>query len=278
MKKTLTLLAASLLLAAPVLADTQPAAPQSTENAGGVNLNLKGISVNLGGFIEAAGIYRTRNLNSDMSSKFQSLPLSSQTGYYQDETRFSARQSRLSILAKGDYNPEIHLAGYYEMDFLGAGVTSNNNQSNSYTMRQRQVWGQAAYRNWTVTGGQMWSLVTETKKGVDNRTEALPMTIDAQYTVGFSWARQFGFRVAKNFNNRFWLAAALDTPNWLAMLVTSASPVKCRRMRVFTCEKDRPESSMKVLKSCPVRRMNTLIHSIRTRLNSSVDDILTLHK
>ena len=36
----------------------------------------------------------------------------------------------------------------------------------------------------------MWSLVTETKKGVDNRTEALPMTIDPQYTVGFSWARQ----------------------------------------------------------------------------------------
>jgi hypothetical protein len=36
------------------------------------------------------------------------------------------------------------------------------------------------------------------------------MTIDAQYTIGFSWARQFGFRVYKNFNNKFWLAASVE--------------------------------------------------------------------
>ena len=47
---------------------------------------------------------------------------------------------------------------------------------------------------------------------MDNRSEALPMTIDPQYTVGFSWARQFGFRVSKNFNNKVWLAASLENP------------------------------------------------------------------
>jgi len=36
------------------------------------------------------------------------------------------------------------------------------------------------------------------------------MTIDPQYTIGFSWARQYGFRVAKNFNNKFWLAASIE--------------------------------------------------------------------
>jgi hypothetical protein len=30
--------------------------------------------------------------------------------------------------------------------------------------------------------------------------------------VGFSWARQFGFRVTKNFNNHFWLGASLENP------------------------------------------------------------------
>jgi hypothetical protein len=124
----------------------------------------------------------------------------------------SGRQSRISMLAEGKLH-DVKLSGYYEADFLSAGVTSNNNQSNSYTLRQRQVWGQAAFTNgWSVTGGQMWSLVTETKKGVDNRSEALPMTIDPQYTVGFSWARQFGFRVAKNFGNHFWLAGSLENP------------------------------------------------------------------
>ena len=58
----------------------------------------------------------------------------------------------------------MNMTGYVEADFLGAGITSNNNQSNSYVLRQRQVWGQAALHNgWTFTGGQMWSLVTETK-------------------------------------------------------------------------------------------------------------------
>ena len=90
------------------------------------------------------------------------------------------------------------LSGYVEADFLSAGVTSNNNESNSYTLRQRQAWGQAALDNgFTITGGQMWSLVTETKHGMDNRTEALPMTIDPQYTVGFSWARQYGLRICQ---------------------------------------------------------------------------------
>jgi hypothetical protein len=98
-----------------------------------------------------------------------------------------------------------------EADFLSAGITSNNNQSNSYTLRQRQVWAQAALNDGlTFTGGQMWSLVTETKKGMDNRTEALPMTIDPQYNVGFSWARQYGFRVTKNFGNKFWLGGSVE--------------------------------------------------------------------
>ena len=103
------------------------------------------------------------------------------------------------------------MSGYWEADFLSAGVTSNNNQSNSYTLRQRQAWAQAALHNgWTFTGGQMWSLVTETKQGLDNRSEALPMTIDPQYTVGFSWARQYSFRVTKGFNNKAWIGFSVE--------------------------------------------------------------------
>jgi hypothetical protein len=124
----------------------------------------------------------------------------------------SGRQSRFSLLAEGKLK-DVKLSGYYEADFLSSGITSNNNESNSYGLRQRQVWGQAAWDSgWSLTGGQMWSLATETKKGVDNRTEATPMTIDPQYTVGFSWARQYGVRLAKNFNNHFWLAGSLENP------------------------------------------------------------------
>jgi hypothetical protein len=106
---------------------------------------------------------------------------------------------------------DAKLSGYVETDFLSSGTTSNNNESNSYTLRQRQAWGQAALDSgWSVTGGQMWSLVTETKHGMDNRTEATPMTIDPQYTVGFSWARQYGLRLVKNFGNKVWFGVSME--------------------------------------------------------------------
>lgn len=218
MKRTLAVAAASLLLATPVLADSTPANTQE----GGVTLNMKGISVNVGGFIEAASIYRTRNLNSDVSSQYNKLPLANQTGYYQDETRFTARQSRLSILAKGDYSPTIHLAGYYEMDFLGAASTANSNESNSYNPRIRHLYTTA---DWDSLGlhllaGQTWSLVTMNNKGITPRNEVTPLTIEAQYVPGFTWARQPQFRITKDWNKTFWLAVSAEMPQ----SVSSSNP------------------------------------------------------
>ena len=46
--------------------------------------------------------------------------------------------------------------------------------------------------------------------------------IDAQYVVGFSWARQYGFRVTKNFNNKFWLGASVEEGQ--ATLTTHGNP------------------------------------------------------
>src|SRR6202795_1891642 len=175
-------------------------------------IHFKGITITPGGFMAAESVYRKRALAADINTPFNSVSMPGSGQNAISEFYGSGRQSRVSLLAEGKFN-NTKLTGYEEADFLSAGVTSNNNQSNSYTMRQRQLWGQAALSNgWSFTGGQMWSLVTETKKGVDNRSEALPMTIDPQYTVGFSWARQWGFRIAKNFNNHVWLAACLEDP------------------------------------------------------------------
>lgn len=175
-------------------------------------IHYKGVTLTPGGFLAAESVYRNRALGSDINTPFNSVNMPGAGQNSVSEFFGSGRQSRISLLAEGKIR-SAKLSGYYEADFLSSGITSNNNESNSYTLRQRQAWGQAAFDNgWSLTGGQMWSLVTETKKGVDNRTEALPMTIDPQYSVGFSWARQYGFRVVKNFGNRFWLAASLENP------------------------------------------------------------------
>lgn len=195
--------------AALSLQETQKKFRDATESP--LAIHYKGITVTPGGFLAAETVYRNRALGADINTPLNSVNMPGAGQNRVSEFFGSGRQSRITMLAEGKLS-NMKLSGWYEADFLSAGVTSNNNQSNSYTMRQRQLFGQLAYHDWTVTGGQMWSLVTETKKGMDNRTEATPLTIDPQYTVGFSWARQFGFRVVKNFNNRFWLGASLEGP------------------------------------------------------------------
>jgi len=175
-------------------------------------LHYKGITITPGGYLAAEFVRRSRALAADVNTPFNSLTVPGASQSSLSEFFGSGRQSRLSMLAEGRLQ-SAKLSGYVEADFLSAAASSNNNESNSYSLRQRQAWGQVALDNgFTFTGGQMWSLVTETKHGVDNRTEAVPMTIDAQYNVGFSWARQYGLRIAKSFNDKAWLAVAVENP------------------------------------------------------------------
>jgi hypothetical protein len=194
--------------AALSLQETQKNIQSSLENP--LTLHYKGIDITPGGFLAAETVWRQHALGSDINTPFNSIPFDGSTASHMSEFYGSGRQSRISMLAEGKL-PSMKLSGYVEADFLSSGTTSNNNESNSYSLRQRQAWGQAALNDgWTFTGGQMWSLVTETKKGVENRTEATPLTIDPQYNVGFSWARQYAFRVSKNLSNKAWLAFSVE--------------------------------------------------------------------
>lgn len=180
-----------------------------------IAIHYKGINITPVGFFAAETVWRQHALGADINTPFNSVNMPGADADHLSEFFGSGRQSRVGMLAQGKTNIAT-LTGYVEADFLSAGITSNNNQSNSYTLRQRQIWGQAALNDgFSFTGGQMWSLVTETRKGLDNRTEVLPMTIDPQYNVGFSWSRQFGFRVVKNFANKFWLGASVENAQGL---------------------------------------------------------------
>jgi len=178
-------------------------------------IHFKGVTLTPGGFFAAETVDRSKAIVDDINTNFKNVPFPGTSGANLSEFNATARQSRISLLAEGRLS-SVKLVGYYETDFLSAGVTSNNNESNSFTLRVRQFYGQAALDSgWTFTGGQQWSLVTETRKGMDNRTEASPIVIDPQYTAGFSWARQYGFRVTKNFGNKLWLGASVENPETL---------------------------------------------------------------
>jgi hypothetical protein len=164
-------------------------------------LHYKGVTITPGGFVAAEGVWRQHSVNSDINTPLNNIPFPSATEGHVSELNFSGRQSRLSALVQASPGA-FKLTAYYEMDWLGTGTSSNNNQSNSYVLRQRQIWGKVENGNgFAMTGGQMWSLVTEDRKGTDTRTEIQPMTIDPQYTVGYNWTRQPGFRVQQRFGD-----------------------------------------------------------------------------
>ncbi len=183
-----------------------------TEDGPG-SIRYKGVTLTPGGFIAAETIYRTRATSADINTPFNSIPFGGNSLSKVSEFNFTARQTRPTVLVETNIGP-TKVSGYFEADFLGAGTTSNNRQTNSYVFRQRQLWAQVAFDSGlSITGGQMWSLATETKKGIQNRQEALPMQIDPQYVVGFTWQRAYGFRVVQSMlNNRLALGIAVEGP------------------------------------------------------------------
>jgi hypothetical protein len=191
------------------------------------SIKYKGITITPVAFFAFEGVWRERSVNSDINTPFNSIPVPGANQGHVSELNFSGRQSRIGGLFEGNAGA-YKLSGYFEGDFLSSGTTSNGNQSNSYTFRQRQIWGQAAMANgFTVTGGQMWSLVTEDGKGTDNRSEKLPNSIDSQYTVGFSWARQPAIRFQQKWGDvktgAFTAAMSIENAQITNFTATSAT-------------------------------------------------------
>jgi hypothetical protein len=179
---------------ATTIQDSQASVKKAIENPD--SLHYKGIEITPGGYMAAETIWRSRATGGDIATPFSAIPFEATNAANISEWYSSARQSRVSLMALGKTDWGT-LRGYVEADFLGTGVTSNNNQSNSYVLRQRVVWAQAALNNgFAFTGGQLWSLATEDKVGLSNLSGDIltPQTIDPNYNAGFVWTRQYGFR------------------------------------------------------------------------------------
>ena len=185
---------------------------KKAEETGPPAIKYKGISITPGGYLAAETIFRTHALNADVNTPFTTIPYPGNSLAKVSEINFTGRPSRTSLLVEGKLD-HVKLSGYYEADFLGVGTASNNRQSNSYVLRQRLAFAQAVFDSgWAVAGGQMWSLATENKKGLQNRQEALTMQIDAGYVVGFTWQRAYGLRVSKSLTDKFSLGVAIEGP------------------------------------------------------------------
>jgi hypothetical protein len=187
--------------------------------------SLKGSPLHLGGFLALESVTRSPFMGADIGSPpYTNIPFDFVPSSHSNEFRFSARQSRVSALMQGDVDPATHLAGYAELDFLGAGQTANSNESNSYNPRIRHLYATVDndYFGAHLLAGQEWSLATMNTKGIMPRQEDIPLTIDAQYVPGFVWSRQPQIRVVKDFDQTLWFALSAENP---ATTIGGTAPV-----------------------------------------------------
>jgi hypothetical protein len=196
--------------------DSQPTSSSNPMESPVISIHFKGITITPGGFVEAAFVRRSRALGADLTTPFNSLTMPGASQSTLPEFFGSARQSRPTVYIDGRLK-NVEFSSYVSGDFLSAGVTSTATQTNSYTFRLRQAWGQAKFDNgWSILGGQMWSLVTENKAGIapsddiGKTNDARPSTIDPGYNVGFTFARQYAVRVTKAFGSKFAVAASIE--------------------------------------------------------------------
>ena len=200
LQSTVTDLKANSVSLATTVSDETAAVKKAIANPSA--LHYKGLNITPGGFMAAETVFRQKATGADIPTALSSIPFDGANTASLSEFYGSGRQSRVSLLAEGKTDAATY-RGYVEGDFLGTGTSSNNNQSNSYVMRQRVVWGQAVLKNGiTFQGGQMWSLAAERAKGLSNFSGDVktPQTIDPNYVPGFVWARQYGFAVIKAGN------------------------------------------------------------------------------
>src|SRR2546426_9950033 len=195
--------------------EKEPTTGELIAGRGFEKIRFKDVYLAPGGFVEATTIWRAQNENADVGSTYGNIPLSGSTNSKMSEFRGPARQSRLSLLAETIPTGSVlqTASGYVEGDFLGVGVTSNEQESNSWAPRLRQFWATADFNSRSsLTVGQAWSLLTTHRQGLMPRSEFIPYTIDAQYVVGYNWARQFQVRFAQDFGNGVWAAFSIENP------------------------------------------------------------------
>src|SRR5262249_17795892 len=130
------------------------------------------------------------------------------------ESRFSARQTRFSVLAEAEVFANTRVAGYGELDFEGAAQTANSVATNSFNPRLRQASVEIDRTDLGlhVLAGQSWSSNAPSKAGIDPRGVDAPGVIDFESVPGFLAARQPGIRVWQDIGPEFKLAVSAENP------------------------------------------------------------------
>jgi uncharacterized coiled-coil protein SlyX len=215
-----TLIGSAPIPSAAVRTAAQEMTPKDEGQASPLQLHIGTASITPIGFMDFTSVFRTHAAGGSIGTSFSSIPYGT-TSYQANlsEVRLSMQNSRIGFRVDADVKG-AHVIGYMEADFLGPLPNNVAVSSNSSSLRSRLYWVDVARGNWEILGGQTWSLITPSAKGISPLPgdlffcSALP---DVNYNLGLFWGRIPELRfVYHHPSNKAAFAIALDSPDQYA--------------------------------------------------------------
>ncbi len=224
----------------PEIADITPNTPA---------LQLGAAKIRLLGYPAMTTVWRSTNSGGNVATGFANLPFNNTVPGTTSEFRVSPQSTRLALRVDANLKSS-NAAGYFEMDFGGAPNAGNIAVAVSgYTFRIRQAWFDWGRGKWELTGGQLFSLMTPTKKDILPwpGNVATTRVLNFNYVAGLVWGRYPQFRVVYHASKQAAFGFSAENPdqqagNSVALSKRSqrhpAYPVQHRRQRVECAKRD----------------------------------------
>jgi hypothetical protein len=199
----------------PVAMSTDPQAMNASEHSP-LSFKIGDAQFTPGGFMDFTSVFRTTGTGNGIGTTFNGIPYNNNsTGIGgTTETRFSAQNSRIALKVDAPVAGG-NITGYVEADFLGAIAQNANVTSNSDSLRMRLYFGDYRRGKWEVMGGQDWSMLTPSRKGLGIMPNDVFYTqnMDTNYQVGLPWTRQPQFRVMYHPSDEWTMGVSVENPD-----------------------------------------------------------------
>jgi hypothetical protein len=195
----------------------KPALPQPAPATGSpLQIQLGNISITPVGFLDSAGVWRSKNAGSGIGSNFGSIPFdNSVPGGKLNEFRFSPQNSRLGFRIDGNYKG-IKFLVYNEDDFLGNSANNIGITNGAFVPRMRLFWVDTRKGGWDFLTGQSWSMLTPNRKGISPLPGDIfySQVFDVNYVIGIPWTRQMSYRLLYHGAKEKWtVGISAENPN-----------------------------------------------------------------
>lgn len=196
-----------------VPAAVEPVAKLAAEELAPLYFRIGGAKFTPGGFLDFLGFFRSTNVGSGIATSFGSIPYSNTVQGQTSELRMGAASSRIALKVDSSVGAN-KVIGYIETDFVGNSAPSMYVTSNSMTLRMRMFLADVQRGKFEVTGGQAWTMMTPSRRGLGVLPSDLfiPYTGDANYHVGYPWARQAQFRLTYHPSEKWAVGVSVENP------------------------------------------------------------------